>query len=200
MRKIGLTGGIGSGKSYVAELWKQWGATVVDTDVIAHQLTAPQGRAIESIRQQFGDHYITADGAMCREQMRNLVFNEPAQLERLQGILHPLIRDLTIEQVSQADGCYVVVVVPLLVESGHWISYMDQVCVVDCDEATQIQRVMQRSGLTPEQIQRIMDAQATRQQRLAVADDVITNHGTTTLDELTEQAWQLHERWCQKPV
>lgn len=199
MRKIGLTGGIGSGKSYVADLWQQWGATVVDTDQIAHQLTAPHGAAIAAIRQQFGDEMITESGALDRKRMRDLVFNDASQRIRLQNILHPMIRDFTFREVEQAQGCYVVVVVPLLIESGSWASYVDRVCVVDCDEDTQIARVMQRSGLTPAQIRRIMDTQATRQQRLAVADDVIVNDAQTSLEQLKEQAQQLHNQWC-KPV
>ena len=199
MRKIGLTGGIGSGKSYVADLWQEWGATVVDTDQIAHQLTAPHGAAIAAIRQQFGDEMITESGALDRKRMRDLVFNDASQRIRLQNILHPMIRDFTFREVEQAQGCYVVVVVPLLIESGSWASYVDRVCVVDCDEDTQIARVMQRSGLTPAQIRRIMDTQATRQQRLAVADDVIVNDAQTSLEQLKEQAQQLHNQWC-KPV
>lgn len=195
MIKIGLTGGIGSGKSYVADLCEQWGAAVVDTDVIAHALTQPGGAAIEAIRQQFGPEYIDAQGAMCRESMRELVFNEPSQRERLQNILHPLIRDLTFKEVAQAQGCYVLVVVPLLVETGLWSAHLDGVCVVDCDEATQIKRVMQRNRLTPTQIRRIMEAQATREQRLAVADYVILNDANTSLAELEAQTKQLHQSW-----
>lgn len=194
--KIGLTGGIGSGKSYVAELWQQWGANVVDTDVIAHELTLPGGVAIEAIRLQFGDAYITTEGALRRDRMRELVFNDAAQRIKLQNILHPLIRDLTFRQVEQAQGCYVVVVVPLLVESGRWASYLDKVCVVDCDEQTQIARVIQRSGLTSEQIKRIMDTQASREQRLAAADEVINNDANTSLAQLEQQAQQLHQQWC----
>lgn len=193
--KIGLTGGIGSGKSYVATLLQEKGATVVDTDVIAHQLTAPQGAAIAPIRQQFGDAFITADGAMCRATMRDLVFNQPDQRQALQSILHPLIRDLTFRQVEQAQGCYVVVVVPLLVESGNWSDHVDRVCVVDCDEATQIARVIQRSGLTVTQIKRIIEAQASRAQRLAVADDVILNDAQTTLAQLTQSTQKKHQLW-----
>lgn len=193
--KIGLTGGIGSGKSYVATLLEEKGATVVDTDVIAHQLTAPQGAAIAAIRQQFGDDFIAANGAMCRVKMRELVFNQPDQRQALQFILHPLIRDFTFRQVEQAQGCYVVVVVPLLVESGGWSDYVDRVCVVDCDEATQIARVIQRSGLTVTQIKRIIEAQASRAQRLAAADDVILNDAQTTLAQLTQCTQQKHQLW-----
>lgn len=193
--KVGLTGGIGSGKSYVASLLAQWGASVVDTDVIAHQLTAPHGAAIEAIRQQFGEAFINASGAMCRDSMRELVFNEPKQRQALQAILHPLIRDFTFRQVQDAQGCYVVVVVPLLVESGSWMSQLDRVCVVDCDEATQVARVQQRSGLTVAQITRIMNVQATRAQRLAVADDVILNDAHTTLEQLAQRTQEKHQLW-----
>lgn len=195
MIKIGLTGGIGSGKSYVAELCEQWGAAVVDTDVIAHELTQPGGAAITAISEQFGPEYIDESGAMCRDRMRELVFADPSQRERLQKILHPLIRELTFREVTQAQGCYVLVVVPLLVESGEWITHLDAVCVVDCDEATQIERVVQRNSLTPAQIRRIMKAQATREQRLAVADYVILNDANTSLAELEAQTKKLHQSW-----
>lgn len=195
MIKIGLTGGIGSGKSYVAELCEQWGAAVVDTDVIAHELTQPGGAAIAAIFEQFGPEYIDESGAMCRDRMRELVFADPSQRERLQKILHPLIRELTFREVTQAQGCYVLVVVPLLVESGGWITHLDAVCVVDCDEATQIERVVQRNSLTPVQIRRIMEAQATREQRLAVADYVILNDANTSLAELEAQTKKLHQSW-----
>ncbi|NLJ63611.1 MAG: dephospho-CoA kinase [Alcaligenaceae bacterium] len=197
MLKIGLTGGIGSGKSFVADLLQKHGAAIVDTDVVAHQLTAPDGAAIPAIRQQFGSAYITAEGAMDRARMRELVFQQPDQREKLQAILHPLIRDFTFRKVQQAQGCYVVVVVPLLVESGTWLQYVDRVCVVDCDEPTQIERVMQRSGLTASQVQRIMEVQASRQQRLAHADDVIVNDGTTSIEQLNVQVQQMHAKWCE---
>lgn len=199
MLKIGLTGGIGSGKSYVADLCAQWGAAVVDTDVIAHQLTQPGGAAIDAIAQQFGAQYINAEGAMCRDRMRELVFTTPSERERLQALLHPLIREITFRQVKQAEGSYVLVVVPLLVESGSWASHLDAVCVVDCDESTQIRRVVERNGLTPAQVQRIMAAQATRQQRLAAADYLITNDANTSLAELAAQTKQLHQQWLAAP-
>ena len=194
--KIGLTGGIGSGKTYVADLWAQWGATVIDTDLIAHQLTAANGAAIDAIRRQFGHKYITSAGALCRSSMRQLVFEQPQQLQALEAILHPLIQQHSLQQLDQAQGPYAVVVVPLLVESAFWLDYVDQVCVVDCDQATQIARVQQRSGLTTEQIKRIIKAQATREQRLAVADHIIINDATTTLEQLTARALQLHQQWC----
>lgn len=195
MLKIGLTGGIGSGKTKVAQFFEQWGATVVDTDLIAHSLTIAQGQAIEAIRSQFGAEFITPEGAMDRAKMREYVFSEPQRRRRLEAILHPLIRDVTNRQIIQAQGCYVVVVVPLLVENGTWRDRVDRICVVDCDPATQIQRVQARSQLTIPAIERIMKVQATREQRLQAADDIILNDAATSLSTLKDRAWQLHTFW-----
>lgn len=196
MLKIGLTGGIGSGKSRVADFFAQWGATLVDTDVIAHELTAPGGQGIEPIRDAFGDAVITSDGALDRTAMRELVFSQPEARQTLEAILHPLITSVTQERAALADGCYTVFVVPLLVESGRWRDRVDRICVVDCDPQTQIQRVQARSGLTPEAIGRIMSVQASRAQRLAAADDVIVNDAQTTISMLRQQALTLHSTWC----
>lgn len=196
MLKIGLTGGIGSGKSKVADFFAEWGAAVIDTDVIAHELTASGGAAIETIRRTFGDALITADGALDRAAMRDLVFRDPTARQTLESILHPLIQLLARERAGAAQGCYLVFVVPLLVESGRWRDRVDRVCVVDCDPETQIARVQARSGLTPKTIERIMSAQASRAQRLDAADDVILNDATTTLDMLRQRALDLHNRWC----
>lgn len=195
MLKIGLTGGIGSGKSQVAQYFEQWGATVVDTDLIAHQLSAPGGLAIDAIQRTFGAEFISPEGAMDRVKMREYVFAQPEQRQRLEAILHPLILQVTKRQINEAQGCYVVVVVPLLVETGHWLQRVDRVCVVDCDSATQIQRVQARSRLTVEAIERIMNAQVTRQQRLAAADDIILNDAATSLETLEERAWKCHSYW-----
>jgi dephospho-CoA kinase len=195
MFKIGLTGGIGSGKSRVAELLAQWGASVIDTDIIAHELTATGGGAIEPIRQAFGPGIIAADGSLDRRAMRELVFDNPEARTQLEAILHPLIRIVTEERAAQARGCYLVYVVPLLVESGRWRDRVDRICVVDCDPATQVARVQARSGLTPEVIARIMSAQASREDRLAVADDVVVNDGQTTEDQLARRARKLHDGW-----
>lgn len=196
MYKIGLTGGIGSGKSHVADLFASWGAAVIDTDVIAHELTAPGGAAIPVIREQFGNEVIGPDGAMDREAMRALVFAHPAARRQLESILHPMIGNVTQTRAQAAKGCYLVFVVPLLVESGHWRDRVDRICVVDCDRPTQIARVQARSGLTLETIERIMAAQASREKRLAVADDVVLNDGNTSLDELERRARSLHDMWC----
>ena len=197
--RIGLTGGIGSGKSAVAELLAGQGAAVIDTDAIAHALTAPGGAAIEPLRQAFGAQIVGADGAMDRARMRELVFHDDAARERLQALLHPLIGAEAQRQALAAGGCYQVFVVPLLVESGErWRERVDRVCVVDCDEATQAARVAQRSGLAPEMIGRIMAAQATRAQRLAAADDVIVNDGATTREQLAARTLAQHRAWMDR--
>lgn len=196
MYEIGLTGGIGSGKSKVADLLQEWGAAIIDTDAIAHTLTAPGGAAIEPIRQTFGDQVIAADGSMNRAAMRELVFANPETRRQLEAILHPMIGSVTRQRARQAQGCYLVYVVPLLVESGTWVDRVDRVCVVDCDPETQIQRVQARSGLTREAVQRIMQAQASRQQRLQAATDIIVNDGATSLNDLVQRTQALHHKWC----
>lgn len=195
MLKIGLTGGIGSGKSQVADFLQAWGAAVVDTDRIAHELTLPNGLAIAPIAEAFGAHYIQANGAMDRAKMRETVFNDAAARQKLEAIIHPLITVVTNEQVEIAQGCYLVLVVPLLIESGRWQERVDRVCVVDCDPETQIERVQSRSGLSITTIQQIMAAQASREQRLRAADDVILNDLNTSLVELERRSKLMHNRW-----
>jgi len=195
MYRIGLTGGIGSGKSRVADLLQEWGAAVIDTDQVSHGLTAPGGAAIPALRDAFGPEVIDASGALDRAAVREQVFANSAERQRLEAILHPLIRQETVRLAQQAQGCYLVYVVPLLVESGHWRERVDRVCVVDCDPSTQIARVQSRSSLAQATIRRIMAAQASRDERLAVADDVILNDAATTLEALTERARALHECW-----
>ena len=196
MFKLGLTGGIGSGKTQVANLLADLGASVIDTDLIAHQLTAAGGRAIEPIQKAFGDEVIEASGALNRARMRELVFAEPARRAELEAILHPLIGQTARQEAEQAVGLYVVFVVPLLVESGRWRQQIDRLCVVDCDQETQIERVRTRNGIELITIQRILAAQATREQRLAVADDVIDNSKTVSLEVLKKQVLVLHQGWC----
>jgi len=193
---LGLTGGIGSGKTQVANLLADLGASVIDTDLIAHQLTAAGGSAIEPIRQAFGEEVIEASGALNRARMRELVFAEPARRAELEAILHPLIGQTARQEAEQAVGLYVVFVVPLLVESGRWRQQIDRLCVVDCDQETQIERVRARNGIELITIQRILAAQATREQRLAVADDVIDNSKTVSLEALKKQVLVLHQGWC----
>ncbi len=173
---VGLTGGIGSGKSLVADMLAARGATLVDTDRIAHALTAPDGAAMPAIRQLFGEGFVTPEGAMDRPRMRQRVFSDPAAKQQLESILHPLIRAETERAGQQASGVYPVFVVPLLIESGNWRQRVSRVLVVDCPESVQIERVMRRNGLSEEQVRAIMATQATRAQRLAAADDVIENN------------------------
>jgi len=194
IRRIGLTGGIGSGKSTVAGMLAAKGAAVIDADAISRSLTAPGGRAMAAIVQIFGPKMVDAHGAMDRQAMRDVVFQNPQAKQELEAIIHPLVSQITAEQTQTAvqSGLRVLVFdVPLLVESGErWRKQVDQVIVVDCDAQTQQERVMVRSGLTAEEIDRIMALQASRAQRLACADQVIFNQGLT-LTELEAQVAQL---------
>ncbi|HNA04651.1 MAG TPA: dephospho-CoA kinase [Rhodocyclaceae bacterium] len=174
---VGLTGGIGSGKSLVAELFREHGVAIVDTDVIARELTGPGGAAMPAIRAAFGESVIDVRGALDRAAMRALAFGDPAQRERLEAILHPMIRRQSCEEVAAASAPYVMLVVPLLVESGTYRERVDRVLVVDCSERTQLGRVMARNALAADAVRAIMAAQATRAERLAAADDVIDNEG-----------------------
>jgi dephospho-CoA kinase len=190
---VGLTGGIGSGKSAAAEEFARLGATVVDTDVIAHRLTAPGGAAVSAIRRAFGDDAILPSGAMDRERMRERVFADPAARRQLESLLHPMIRAESDREIAAAAGPYVVHVIPLLVESGNYRARADRVLVVDCPEETQLSRVQARSGLTEPQARAILRAQASRAERLSAADDVIDNSGT--LDSLRRQVAELHTKY-----
>ncbi|MCU6432338.1 dephospho-CoA kinase [Undibacterium sp. Jales W-56] len=192
---LGLTGGIGSGKTTIANMFGELGASLIDTDLIAHQLTIPNGIAINAVRQQFGNEFIQPDGAMDRAKMRELVFAEPSAKAKLEQILHPLIRQETKKAAGQAVGSYLIFIVPLLVESGNWKEKVSRILVVDCPEQVQIQRVMARNGLSQDQVLAIMRNQASRQQRLAAADDVIVNQGD--LQAIREQVAGLHHQYCQ---
>lgn len=200
MYKIGLTGGIGSGKTRVANLLEEWGAALVDADAIAHALTVPGGAAMPALIDMFGPQVATVDGALDRAWMRDLVFADAQARSRLESVLHPLIAQHIECAAEQAQGLYLVYVVPLLVESGKWRDRVDRICVVDCDPQTQISRVQQRSGLTVESIQRIMTVQAARDTRLAVADDVIVNDSQTTAEQLRQRAKALHDNWCDRAL
>lgn len=193
---VGLTGGIGSGKSTVADLLVERGAALVDTDRIAHELTAPGGAAIEAIRASFGDDVIVSDGRMDRAAMRARAFSDPQARQRLEAILHPMIRartDAGVLAAIEAGAPYVLVAVPLLIESGRGAGRWDRILVVDCPPSVQIERVMQRSRLPLEQVEAILAAQASREARLAAADDVIDNSGD--LDSLRPQIETIHRRY-----
>jgi dephospho-CoA kinase len=193
-RRIGLTRGIGSGKSTVAGMLAAKGAAVIDADAISRSLTASGGRAMAAIAQTFGPQMVNAQGAMDRQAMREAVFQNPQAKQQLESIIHPLVGQITAEQAQAAlqSGHRVLVFdVPLLVESGErWRKQVNQVLVVDCDSETQRQRVMARSGLAAEEIDRIMALQASSAQRLACADKVIFNQGLS-LAELEAQVAQV---------
>ena len=194
--RIGLTGGIGSGKSTVGKLLATLGASLIDTDLIARQLTLPGGAAIATIARDFGADLITPDGALDRARMRDLVFADATAKRRLEAILHPLIGLETERQARAAqDAPALVFDVPLLVESGgRWRAKVDKVLVVDCHEATQIERVVQRSGWTTQAVQAVIDSQAARAERRASADAVIFNDGITP-EQLAIAAAHVWQHW-----
>jgi dephospho-CoA kinase len=195
MFSIGLTGGIGSGKSTVADMFAARGVPLVDTDLIAHQVTAPGGVAMPLIASEFGGAFVAADGSLDRAKMRALVFSDDTAKARLERIVHPLIRAETERQRLAAGGAYHIVVVPLLVESGDWKSRVRRVLVVDCAVETQIARVMKRNGFEREQVLAIIAKQATREARLAAADDIVTNDAETALGTLEREVEALHARY-----
>jgi len=188
--RIGLTGGIGSGKSTVATLLQELGATVIDTDRIARELTRPKGAAIEAIAAAFGSNIIDSEGAVDRSRMRAVVFSDVPARKRLEAILHPMIAQETERQASATTAPVAVFDVPLLVESGRWAQLVHQVWVVDCDETTQIARVMIRSGWEEHSVLSVMAQQANRSQRRSRADAVIHNDGIG-LSELSDHVRQL---------
>ena len=192
--RIGLTGGIGSGKSTIAALLVQHGAVLIDTDAIARALTGPGGAAMPALRARFGDAIADAQGALDRERMRALAFADPAAKRALEAVLHPAIGVEAELQAMQAAGAPLVFDVPLLVESGHWRTKVDRVLLVDCSESTQIERVMQRSGWSREAVQRVIASQASRSARRAAADAVIDNDALT-LSELAAQVDTLWRAW-----
>lgn len=197
---VGLTGGIGSGKSTVADLFAALGAGIVDTDAIAHELTCANGAALPAIFAAFGDGVRRAeDGALDRAAMRRLVFDDATAKACLEAILHPLIRAESLARVralsARTDVPYVLLVVPLLVESGAYARAVDRVLLVDCDVALQRARVMARNGLSETEVQAIIDSQATRAARRALADDVVTNDSDHAA--LRVQVAALHRRYLE---
>ena len=190
---VGLTGGIGSGKSSAARIFASLGAGMVDVDDISHALTRPGGAAIASIREQFGAQAIIADGSLNRAYMRELIFADASAKQRLEAILHPMIGIQARAQVTQSQAPYVMLVVPLLLERDAYRDMTQRIAVVDCSEATQILRTMRRSAISEGAVRAIMAAQLPRAQRLAHADDVINNDGGE--DELRRQVSALHLRY-----
>jgi dephospho-CoA kinase len=192
---VGLTGGIGSGKSAATDEFARLGASVIDTDAIAHELTEKGGAAMASIEKLFGPEVVSKDGSMDRKKVRDRVFADPAAKHELEALLHPMIREESARRIAAAAGPYVVHVVPLLIESRDYRSRVDRVLVVDCPELTQIERVRARSGLSESEVRAIMRTQATRAERVAAADDVIDNGGSR--DALRKQVAALHQKYLQ---
>ena len=193
--RIGLTGGIGSGKSTVAALLVAHGANLIDTDVIAREIAQPGGIAIAAIREAFGPEALNEAGGLDRAAMRSRVFADPLVKRRLEAILHPLIGIETQRRADAAGAAVRVFDVPLLAESAHWRDRVDRVLVVDCSDATQLRRVLQRSGWSAEVVQAVIAQQAHRSQRRACADAVIHNDGIS-LDELAAEVSALWAAWC----
>jgi dephospho-CoA kinase len=187
---VGVTGGIGSGKTLVTDMFAARGAAIIDTDQIAHRLTAADGAAIPAIRDAFGATFLTSAGAVDRARMRDHVFADPTAKKQLESILHPLILTEVERAAEQVQGLYIIVVVPLLVETGGWQNRVSRVLVVDCPEAQQIARVMKRNRFAEPQVRAIMAAQASRNERLAEADDIIVNDGDVSA--LAPQVDRLH--------
>lgn len=190
---VGLTGGIGSGKTSVSRIFAELGAGVVDTDEISHTLTGPVGMAMGAIRLAFGDEFIAPDGALDRAAMRTLIFTDSTAKARLEAILHPMIRSRALLATLQSDAPYTMLVAPLLLETGSYEEVVKRVLVVDCEERMQIVRTMQRASLSEEQVRAIMANQLPRKARLARADDIIVNNGS--LDDLREQVQTLHQAY-----
>jgi dephospho-CoA kinase len=192
--RVGLTGGIASGKSLVADLFAARGAAVIDTDVIARDVVRPGAPALQDIVQQFGADILDADGRLARRRLRELVFADDAKRRALEAILHPRIRREAIRQSAAAGGDYQIIVVPLLVESPMR-QFMDRILVVDCSEQTQLERLLERDTETEGQARRILAAQADRKTRLGAADDVLDNDGTK--EEAAAQVEHLHRRYLE---
>ncbi|HEY3487177.1 MAG TPA: cell division protein ZapD [Gammaproteobacteria bacterium] len=190
MHVIGLTGGIGSGKTTVADLFAQYGVPIIDADRSARELVEPGQPALNQITQSFGPEILNGNGTLDRKKLRELIFNDPKQRKQLEDILHPLIRNNMLEQLDAVDSPYAILVIPLLVDTGNW-DMIDRILVVDTEEDLQIDRVMQRDAISQEQTETIIDNQVSRQERLAAADDVIENTGS--IDDLKTQVKRFHE-------
>ena len=191
---IGLTGGIGSGKSTVAARLEALGASVVDTDEISRHLTGPAGAAMKALRQEFGERFVAADGSLHREAMRALAFEDPTARARLEAILHPAIRAEADARIDSAHGPYVLLVVPLLFETRGYLDRVARTLVVDCPEDLQVERTVRRSGLDAAQVRAIMAAQWPRWRRLQMADDVVWNGGDA--GALGPQCERLHREYA----
>lgn len=190
---IGLTGGIGSGKTSVANLFQELGIEIIDTDRIAHQLTQVGGDAIHPIRLTFGDHFILSDGSLNRSVMRQSIFSDESARHKLEAILHPLIYQEVLRRLPLIQSSYGVLVVPLLLETKEYLELINRVLVVDCPESLQISRTMQRSQLEEQEVRQVMAVQRSRTERLLYADDVIINDSDS--QHLQRQVQRLHQKY-----
>ncbi len=193
MLKIGVTGGLGSGKTAVSQAFSRLDVPVIDTDEISRGLTAADGAALPMLREAFGDSIFNADGSLNRNALRALILNDRPAKSRLESILHPMILHEVTNRLARLNASYVIVVVPLLVESGSYLDMLDRVLVVDCSEETQIQRALARGGWGESEIRAMMARQVSRQVRLKLADDVINNDGG--MDALAAQVAALNEKY-----
>ena len=192
--RVGLTGGIASGKSTVADILANLGAQIIDTDIVAREVVEPGQPALDEIREAFGDMVFHADESLDRRALRKRIFKNPADRQRLEGILHPRIRRATMAQAEILEGPYQVLVVPLLTGSAL-TREMDRILVVDCDEETQLRRLLERDTETEDQARRILAAQSSRSERNAIADDIIQNDGS--LRDLEAATRRIHERYIE---
>ncbi len=195
MRIAGLTGGIGSGKSIVADMFLALGADIIDTDEIAHQLVVPDGACYNILLEHFGNDILLPDTTLNRSLLREIIFNNPDEKQWLESLLHPLIRDEVKKQASNSAAPYCIIVIPLLAETykqGNY-TYLDRIIVVDCDPKVQLQRAMERDGVSEASAQTIIDAQATREARLKIADDIINND--QHIEHLRQQVAALHQQY-----
>jgi dephospho-CoA kinase len=190
---VGVTGGIGSGKTTIANLFGELGASIIDTDDIARELTAPGGAALPAIVEQFGSHVLAPDGGLDRAVMRRRVFADTGARRALESILHPLIGHRADIECTRAAAPYVLLLVPLLVETGSFLAKVSRVLVIDCPVQTQIERVMRRNGLAEAEVRAIIASQASREERLAVADEVLHNEGD--LPTIRQAVLALHEKY-----
>ena len=190
---IGLTGGIGSGKTSSARFFTAEGVTVIDTDTIAHGLTEPQGAAIPNIQKSFGSNFITADGKLDRKKMRSMIFSDIESRKQLEAILHPLIQTEVVRRIEIASSPYIIIVVPLLLETGSYCETVTRILVIDCNEECQITRTISRDGLSEQEVRAIMATQKSRQERLNQADDVIVNNAD--ISHLQRQVKIQHDKY-----
>ena len=191
-KKIGLTGGIASGKTTVSDCFKKLGTQVIDADIISHEVTEPSGSAFEEILSEFGSEILDEKGLIKRKKMRAIIFNDPSQKKILEKIIHPKVRDEMFQRINKSDDHYLIVSVPLLVETGmHQI--MDRNLLVDCSEDTQIERLMHRDKITLNEAKAILKNQASRSDRKKIADDLIVNENNVTLIELEDKVLELHK-------